>query len=80
MKINFKIFGQIDWKNALKKNKYPLVSLLICLAYFYATFSAISFIVQKIRLAFATDQNAVNSRVIIFDIQNYDKISKRFKP
>lgn len=78
MKINLETIKKINWKNFLKQNKYSLVSLLICLIYFYAAFSAVIFIVKQIRLAFSADRDSANSRVIMFDTQSYDKISKRF--
>lgn len=79
MKIDLKTISLIHWKNVLKQNKYSLVSLLICLIYFYATFYAIIFAVKQIRLAFSVDYNSASNRVIMFDTQSYDKISERFK-
>ncbi|OGD31818.1 hypothetical protein A3C91_00120 [Candidatus Azambacteria bacterium RIFCSPHIGHO2_02_FULL_52_12] len=69
---------QTSWSRVIAKNAYPLVSVIIFLAYFYAAFFAVSFLVENVRAAFAVNEALAKKQVVQFDLANYEKIAKRF--
>ncbi len=78
MKININKLKNINWGAAVKKNKYGLVSVVILLVYFYATFSAISFIVRNVRTAFSINDELAKKQAIHLNFDDYEAIAKRF--
>lgn len=69
---------KISWIRVIEKNAYPLVSVVIFLAYFYAAFFAVSFLVENVRTAFAVNEELAKKQVVQFDLENYEKIAERF--
>lgn len=77
-KLDFSSVKNINWFAVFGKNKYPVVSLFICALYFYATFFAVSFVVEDIRDAFSVNDASAKKQVVGFDLDTYQKIAPRF--
>ena len=69
---------QTNWSRIIAKNAYPLVSVVIFLAYFYAAFFAVSFLVENVRAALAVNEALAKKQVVHFNLADYEKIAKRF--
>lgn len=78
-KIQLPSMKDISLLSFFGKNKYPLVSILICAVYFYATFFAISFVVRDIRDALSANDASAKNQVVGFDLDAYQKIAPRFE-
>ncbi len=69
---------QVSWTRVVKKNAYPMLSVVVLLVYFYAAFFAVSFLVINIRAAFTVNNTQANKQVVNFNLEDYEKIAKRF--
>ncbi|MBI1755108.1 hypothetical protein HY250_04830 [Candidatus Azambacteria bacterium] len=78
MNASLEQLKKISWIEMLKRNTYTVASVVILCAWIYVSATAILFVVGNIRAAFNIDERAAESQVIMFDIEGYEKIAKRF--
>ena len=69
---------EINYRKFAQRNRYGIISVVILIVYFYATFSAVSFLVKNMRLAFSIDDNAAKNQIVKFNLEKYEKIKARF--
>lgn len=62
-----------------KIDKYLFLSFLLLLSIATFLFFAVKFLYSTTRYALEADQEKVKSRVIQFDMQDYQKLDPRFK-
>ena len=77
-RITFQSLARINWAAALKRNRYTFVSFFLGVIYIAATTGAISFIVSNIRRAFSINEKVVQSQIVTFDLEKYEKVAERF--
>ena len=78
MKSPFPYLKKADWTGRLKRNAYPILSVLILGVYFWMCAAALFFVVNNVRRAFELNEEAARSQVTTFDLPSLEKVKLRF--
>ncbi len=74
----FPYLKKADWTGRLKRNAYPILSVLILGVYLWACAAALLFVVNNVRRAFELNEEAARGQVTTFDLSSLEKIGPRF--